>query len=67
MSGRDRPGRDHLPAPRKYGNNSYFAGKRQQQEKDVQMIRKKSRVPLFVKGLKGIVSLKRTSRTFLGA
>ena len=62
----------NLLLPAGYGNNSYFAEKRQQQEKYVQMIRERFRVPLlgvplFVEELKGIDSLKQMSRTIFGS
>jgi arsenite-transporting ATPase len=62
----------NLLLPPGYGNNSYFAEKRQQQEKYVQMIRERFRVPLlgvplFVEELKGIDSLKAMSRAIFGA
>jgi arsenite-transporting ATPase len=62
----------NLLLPPGYGNNSYFAEKRQQQEKYVQMIRERFRVPLlgvplFVEELKGIDSLKAMSRAMFGA
>lgn len=62
----------NLLLPAGYGNNTYFAEKRAQQEKYVQMIRDKFRVPLlgvplFAEELKGIDSLKAMSRTIFGS
>ncbi len=62
----------NLLLPPGYGNNTYFAEKREQQEKYVQMIRDRFRVPLlgvplFAEELKGIDSLKAMSRTIFGS
>ncbi|MEN6341681.1 MAG: arsenical pump-driving ATPase [Methanospirillum sp.] len=62
----------NLLLPPGYGNNTYFAEKRAQQEKYVQMIRERFRVPLlgvplFAEELKGIESLKAMSRTIFGS
>jgi len=62
----------NLLLPEGYGNNTYFAEKRAQQEKYVRMIRQRFRVPLlgvplFVEELKGIESLERMSRAIFGA
>ncbi|EHQ36331.1 arsenical pump-driving ATPase [Methanoplanus limicola] len=57
--------------PENYGNNSYFADRRKQQEKYVHLIRERFPVPLlgvplFVEELNGIESLKRMSSAIYG-
>ncbi|NVO66879.1 arsenical pump-driving ATPase [Methanofollis tationis] len=57
--------------PRNYGNNSYFADRRKQQEKYLHLIREKFPVPLlgvplFVEELNGVESLKGMRRAIYG-